>query len=159
MKFLNKYLIIICLLVSTLFSCSKKGGSSGPDPIIPDTTKPTILITKPTAGQVFVTGNTITFQATFADNVKLGSYDIAITKVVTGGLILKNVPTPVAWSYTKSSTNFSSGVKSETINLSDITIPSLIGTSPVLTGKYNFTVNCVDASNNSASTTVEININ
>ena len=158
MKTSGKYLIIIGLLVSTI-SCSKKSGGGTPDPVIPDTTKPTITITKPTAGQTFVTGTVITFQATFNDNVKLKNYDIAITNLPTVGLILKNVPTPVAWTYTKSSTNFSSDVKQETINLSDITIPLNIGTSPVLTGKYYFKVTCRDGSDNSASTTVEININ
>lgn len=153
-----KYLIIICFLITSLSGC-KKNSTPTPDPIIPDTTKPTILITKPNGVDAFVPGNTIIFQATFADNNKLGSYDIAITKVVTGGLILKNVPTPVAWSYTKSATSFTTGVKQQEINLSDITIPLFIGTSPVATGKYNFKVTCIDGSNNSASTTVEININ
>jgi hypothetical protein len=149
MKFSIKYFAISFLLISTL-SCSKKSGTVTPDPIIPDTPKPTITIIKPTAAQAFVAGNTIMFQVTFNDNVKLGSYDIAITKVVLGGFIQKNIPTPVAWSYTKGSTNFTSGVKQQEINLDNISIPLLIGTSPVATGDYNFTVSCVDAAGNIA---------
>jgi len=156
MQILSKYLILVGLLVSIL-ACSKKG-SVAPVPV-PDTTNPTITITQPAAGQVFAVGNTITFQASFADNDKLGSYSITVTKVLTSGMVLKNVPTPVAWSYSKTATSFTSGVKQQNITLNDITIPLLIGTSPVLTGKYNFNVSCVDGSNNSASTTIEININ
>lgn len=154
MKILSKYFILVGLLISIL-SCSKKGNVAP----VPDTTNPTITITQPTAGQVFAVGNTIAFQASFADNDKLGSYSITVTKVISSGMVLKNVLTPVAWSYTKSATNFTTGVKQQNINLTDITIPLLIGTSPVLTGKYNFNVSCVDRSNNSASTTIEININ
>jgi len=148
-------MVLIYLLATLLSGCKK---NSTPEPIIPDTTKPTISITKPTAGQIFTLGTPILFQATFADNVKLGSYDITITKVITSGFILKNVPTPVAFSYTKPKTNFTSEKQQEII-LSDINIPLMIGTSPVLTGKYNFTVNWVDASNNSNSETREIIIN
>jgi hypothetical protein len=154
MKILSKYFILVGLLVSIL-SCSKKGNVAP----VPDTTNPTITITQPTAGQVFAVGNTITFQASFADNDKLGSYSITITKVISSGMVLKNVLTPVAWSYSKSATSFTTGVKQQNITLNDITIPLLIGTSPVLTGKYDFNVSCVDGSNNSASTTIEININ
>jgi hypothetical protein len=156
MKNPAKCLILICLLVLNFTNCKKS--SNTPDPVIPDTTKPTITIVKPTAGQIFIVGSSITFQATFADNIKLGSYNIAITKVITSGFILKNVPTAVAWSYTKSTTNFTSE-KQQDIDVSDINIPLLIGNSPVLTGKYNFTVNCVDASNNSYAETREIIIN
>ena len=149
--------IVTSLLIATIFGC-KKGGNT-PDPVTPDTTKPTISVVKPTAGQAFIPGNTIPFQATFADNVKISSYEIAITNLPPVGFILKNVTTPVAWSYTKASTSFSSNVKQQEINLSDITIPLLIGTSPVATGKYYVKVTCVDGSNNSVSTTVEISIN
>jgi hypothetical protein len=155
MKNSIKYMVIIYLL-ATIFSGCKK--SSTPEPIIPDTTKPTITIVSPIVDQIFIIGTPITFKATFADNVKLGSYDITISKVITSGFILKNVPTPIAFSYTKPTTNFTSEKQQEII-LSDINIPLLIGTNPVLTGKYNFTVNWVDGSNNSNSETVEIIIN
>ncbi len=152
-----KFFIVISLLITTFVGCDK--GGSTPDPVIPDTTRPTISIAKPTAGQAFLPGNTITFQATFADNVKISSYEIGITNLPPVGFILKNVPTPEAWSYTKSSTSFGSNVKQQEINLSEIAIPLLIGTHPVATGKYYFKVTCVDGSNNSFSTSVEININ
>ena len=150
-------LFAFSLLITMYSGC--KGGSVTPDPVIPDTTKPTITIIKPTAGQVFVPGNPIAFQATFADNIKISSYEISISNLPTVGLILKNVPTPVAWSYAKASTSFDSGVKQQEINLSDISIPLLMGASPVATGKYYLKATCVDGSNNSFSTTVEININ
>lgn len=158
MKNSIKYLVFICFLAVILSGC-KKGSTPEPDPVIPDTTKPTISITKPTAGQAFVPGNTISFQATFADNKNLKNYEIAITKVIPVGLILKNVPTPVAYSYTKSATSFNSGVKQQEIILNDITIPLLIGTSPVAIGDYNFKITCVDGSDNTFSTTLIIKIN
>jgi len=49
MKILIKYLIVASLLISALSGC-KKGGSTVPVPVIPDTTKPTISIIKPTPG-------------------------------------------------------------------------------------------------------------
>jgi len=152
-----KYLIVISLLTAMFCGC-KKGGST-PEPIIPDTTKPTISIVKPTAGQVFVPGNTIAFQATFTDNVNLKNYDIAITKVVASAMVLKNVPVLEAWSYTKASTSFTSGVKQADITF-DIPIPLLnTNSTSISPGKYNFKVTCVDGSDNSISTTIEININ
>ena len=102
MKTPVNYLIIISLLAIITFSGCKKGGSPVPEPVVPDTTKPTINITKPTAGQSLTVGSLLTFQATFSDNVQLKSYEIVISKVIAGGLTLKSVPTPVDWSYTKS---------------------------------------------------------
>lgn len=157
MKTAINHLIVITLLISMVYGC-KKGGTT-PDPVIPDTTVPAISITKPTAGQAFVPGNTITFQATFSDNEKIASYEIAITKVIATGLILKNVVTPVNWSYTKSSTSFTPGAKLQEINLTDIIIPMDIGGKPVATGKYNFKVTCIDGSGNKKENTIEININ
>lgn len=113
MKISIKHLIFITLLFTAFSGCKKGGGS--PDPVISDTTKPTILIVKPTAEQTFVSGGAITFQATFSDNIKLKSYEIVISKVVLGGFILKNVPTSIPFGYIKSSTSFSSGVKQEVL--------------------------------------------
>ena len=158
MKIPVKYLIVASLLILGFSNCSKKG-TNEPVPVIKDTTKPTISISNPYAGQSFVPGNTIVFQATFSDNEKLKNYEIAISKVVLGGLVLKNVPTAVPWSYTKPSTGFSFGVKQQDINLSDISIPLTINTNRVETGKYNFKVTCTDESSNIATTTLEININ
>ncbi len=156
MKNLNNLLIFTLLMIFLCFGCKKKDATPM---VIPDTTKPGITITSPTAGQSFLVGNTIAFQASFSDNELLKNYDITISKVITGGFILKNVPTPVAWSYTKTATNFNTGAKQQSITLNDITIPTLINSSPVATGKYNFKVTCTDGANNTAETTLEININ
>ena len=156
MKISNNMLILTSLTFLLCFGCKKKDTTPV---VIPDTTKPGITITAPTAGQSFIVGNTIAFQATFSDNELLKTYDITISKVITGGFILKSVPTPIAWSYTKTATNFNTGVKQQSITLSDITIPTLINSSPVATGKYNFKVSCTDGSNNTSETTLEININ
>ena len=157
MKNLTKYLFVISFLALTIYGC-KKG--SNPEPVpVQDTTKPTISILKPTAGQSFVAGNTITFQATFSDNVNIKSYEIAISKVVTGGLILKIVPLSVPLSYTKYSTSFPSGIKQQEINLSDIVIPVNTATTITTPGKYDLKVTCVDGSNNSSEAILEININ
>ena len=157
MKTSTKYLIVISFLLLNFSGC-KKGIGTVPIPD-PDTTKPIISILKPTAGQSFVAGNTIAFQATFSDNVKLKSYEIAISKVVTGGLTLKIVPASVPFSYTKATSSFGLDVKQQEINLSDIVITSNTVTTIVTPGKYNLKVMCVDASNNSSETTIEININ
>ena len=153
MKISINLLILISLLIST-YSCSKKSSIA-----TPDTTTPHISISKPTVGQVFVAGNTIPFQATFSDNISLKNYDVAISKVSTGGMILKNVPTSVPFSYVKSSTSFNTGVKQQEITINDITIPTNTATTIVTAGKYNLKVTCVDGSGNPASTTLEISIN
>lgn len=151
MKISIKYLIVISLLISNFTGC-KKGGSTVPDPVISDTAKPTISILKPTPGQSFIPGNNVAFQAMFSDNEKLKSYEIAISYVIKGGFILKNVPTSVPFSYTKSSTSFGLGVKQQEITLNDITIPSNNILTIVTPGKYYFKVTCVDGSNNISET-------
>jgi len=156
MKISIKLLVIGIFLISGFSGCKK--GSTTPDPIIPDTTKPTITIVKPTAGQTFSTGSAIVFQASFSDNVKLKSYEIAISKVITGGLILKIVPTSIDFVYNRSSTSFTAGVKLQEINISDILIPANTANTITTPGKYNVKVTCIDGSDNSTSTTVEINI-
>ena len=153
-----KYLIVICLLVQT-YSCSKKGGTVTPDPVIPDTTKPTISITNPVPAQSFTPGTAITFQASFSDNVKLKSYEISISKVTSGAITLKNVPVSVPFSYTKSSTSFNTGVKQQDIILSDINIPANDATTIVTPGNYNFKVTCYDGSDNKTETIIIISIN
>lgn len=134
-----------------------KGGSTDPLPV-PDATKPTISITKPTPGQAFISGNTILFQATFSDNEKLKSYDFTISKKVIGGLILKVVPTSTPFSYIKSSTSLT-GIKSQDISLNDIIIPANTATNIVTPGAYNLKVTCIDGTDNTTSTTLEFTIN
>ena len=153
-----KYLISVSFLIATISGC-KKGAGTDPDPVVPDTTKPTITIIRPTAGQSFVAGNTIMFQTTFSDNIELKSYEIMVSKVLTGGLILKVVPVFAPFSYSKSATSFSAGVKQQEVNLSDIVIPVNTATAIITPGKYNLKVICFDTSNNSSETTMEININ
>jgi hypothetical protein len=161
MRITDKYLIII-FLTTAIFSSCKKKSSVIAEP--PDTTKPTITITQPTAGQAFVTGNTIAFQATFSDNKELKSYEVTVSKVVTSGMILKIVPLVVPFSYPKSGISFGkgtfgTGVKQQDITLSDIVIPLHTATEIVATGKYNVKVTCTDTANNTAETILEININ
>jgi hypothetical protein len=151
-------LIIIGLLISSFSGC-KKGGGTGPEPIVPDTTKPVITITKPTAGQSFTPGSTIIFEASFSDNVKLKNYEIEVSKIVTGGYILKNVPVSEPFSCIKSSVSFNPDVKKQDITLSDILIPANNATKIVTPGNYNFKVNCRDGSDNLASTIIIISIN
>jgi len=150
-------LLLVIFLISAICGC-KKGGAPTPEPF-PDTTKPTISVSKPTPGQFFTAGNAIIFQASFSDNEKLASYEISVTRVVSGGFFLKVVPALVPFSFTKSPTSFNPGVKQQEINITDIIIPLNTTTTIVTPGKYNFKVSCNDASNNSASTTTEININ
>ena len=155
MKSTIKYLIVVNLLAGILSGCSK--GGSNPPVVVPDTTKPTITITNPVAGTTFSAGSNIPFQATFADNVALQSYSVAVSQKVLGGLALKVVPTSVPFTYTKSTTGLSG--KSQPITLSDINIPANTATTIVTTGVYNLKVTCTDSSNNSANTTLEITIN
>ncbi len=155
MKSSVKHLIGNGLLILILVGCSK--GGSNPPVVVPDTTKPTISISNPTAGQAFVAGDNIPFKATFADNVALQSYAISIDKKVLGGMVLKVVPTSVPFSYSKPTTSISG--KSQEIILNGITIPTNTPTEVVSIGVYNLNVTCVDSSSNSYSTTMEININ
>lgn len=155
MKTSIKLFIVTCLTIISITNCKK----TETPVVVPDTTKPDITITQPTAGQSFTSGNTIPVQISFSDNVQLSTYEIAISKVATSAFVLKNVPTYVAWTYTKLATSFNTGVNQQTITLSDIVIPTLIGTDYVATGKYNFKVTCHDNSANLTETTVEININ
>jgi len=150
-----KFLIAFSFLLVSFPGC-KKGGNADP---VPDISKPTISIIKPTARQLFSAGNAIAFQAVFSDNINLKSYDIAINKLITGGLTLKIVPTSVSFSYIKSLTNFGPGVKQQEIILNDILIPSNTVSTIVTPGKYNLKVTCIDGSNNSSETNLEININ
>ena len=140
----------------TVFAACKKKSSVIAEP--PDTTKPVITIVQPTAGQAFVTGNTIAFQATFSDNKELKSYEVTVSKVITGGMILKIVPLVKPFSYAKSGT-FGTGVKTQDVTLSDIVIPLHTATELVATGKYNFKVTCSDTAGNTAEVVLEININ
>ncbi len=156
MKITLRILTAISLII-LVFSGCKKGSSTTPV-VVPDTTKPTISFTKPTAGQQFVAGNNIPFQVTFSDNEKLKSYDVAISQKVLGGMILKIVPTSVPFSYTKSSTSLAGG-KSQEVTLTDINLPANTATTITTTGIYNVKVTCMDGSDNSTSTTLEITIN
>ena len=158
MKLSIKILTAVSILI-LLFPDCKKGSDPASDPIVIDLTKPTISVLKPTAGQSFDAGTTILFQATFSDNINLKSYEITITKAVIGGLNLKIVPISAPFSYIKASTSFGLGVKQQEINLNDIVIPSNSATSIITPGKYYFKVTCMDSSNNSLETIVEININ
>ena len=159
MKISTTTLIIAALLLVTVASCGKKGGGVTPDPVIPDTTKPAITITKPTAGQAFTAGSAIVFEASFSDNISLKSYEIEVSKVVATGFVLKNVPLNVPFSWVKSSTGFTAGVKQQTITINDINIPANSTTQVVTTGNYNFKVTCLDGTDNTVSTIVMININ
>ena len=156
MKFQVKLLTTILLL--SFFTGCKKGGSVT-DPIIPDTTKPIITIIKPTAAQAFNTGTTIPFEASFSDNVKLQNYEVAISKTPTGGLILKNVPTSVPFSFTKSLTSFNTGVKQQNIILTDISIPANNTTTITTPGNYNLKVTCYDGSGNKTEIILVFSIN
>lgn len=156
MKFPTKLLLISGVLISLFSGCKKGGGTTPP---VPDTTKPTISVINPSAGQSFTAGSTIPFQVTFADNTGLKNYDVSISKVPAGGLILKNVPTSVPFSYLKSSTSFSTGVKQQDITITDIAIAANTTSTIVTPGNYNLTINCSDTSDNNASTILVISIN
>jgi len=69
MKPFKHVLAIITTL--TLFSCSSDSTS-------PDTEKPTISIVKPTDEQSVLSGENLTIEIAFSDNVELASYKIEI---------------------------------------------------------------------------------
>jgi uncharacterized membrane protein len=156
MKISLQQFSVICLILITFAGC-KKGTSTAPPVVIPDTTKPTLSIVKPTAAQQFAAGANIPFQVTLTDNEKLKSYDIAVSLKLAGGLILKIVPTSTPFSYTKSATTLGGG-KTQDVTVTDINIPANTATNIVTPGTYNFKVTCVDGSDNSNSTTLEIKI-
>ena len=122
MKISLQQFSVICLILITFAGC-KKGTSTAPPVVIPDTTKPTLSIVKPTAAQQFAAGANIPFQVTLTDNEKLKSYDIAVSLKLAGGLILKIVPTSTPFSYTKSATTLGGG-KTQDVTVTDINIPA-----------------------------------
>lgn len=154
MKYSRTYLIVLSILISILSGCSK-GGSTAPV-VVPDTTKPTIVISSPTAGQTFTAGGTIPIQVAFSDNEALKSYDITISKNLTSGVILKVVPISVPFTYSSGTTTLSGKSQSATLNIS---IPANTPTQIVTPGTYDLKVNCIDSSTNSASVTLIITIN
>ena len=62
------------------------------------------------------------------------------------------------FSYIKDATSFNMDVKQQGITLSDINIPANNSIATVTPGNYNFEVNCLDKSDNEASTTIVISI-
>ncbi len=154
MKLSITYLIGLTLFISVLSGCSK-GGSSAPV-VVPDTTKPIIVISSPSAGQTFTAGGTIPIQVAFSDNDALKNYDLTISKNLTSGVILKVVPISVAFTYSSGTTTLSGKAQSATLN---IAIPSNSPTQIVTPGTYDLKVNCLDSSNNTASLTLIITIN
>jgi len=154
MKFFRTYLIALSVLILILNGCSKGGSTASV--VVPDTTKPTIVISSPTAAQTFTAGGSIPVQVAFSDNEALKSYDITISKNLTSGVILKVVPISVAFTYSSGSSSLTGKSQSATLN---IAIPPNTPSQIVTPGAYDFKVNCIDSSNNTSSLTLIITIN
>ena len=141
-------LLIPLMLLMISLSCKKNGTAEPPAPT-PDTTVPTIVLTDPTPGKVFVLGTALHLQMDLSDNVELKSYKVTITKS------LKGVGTS-DWAYDSGTILIAAGKKTFAVN-NDITVPlTLSGGNQTTTGNYEMVITCLDTSNNETSKTLTI---
>jgi hypothetical protein len=129
-----------------------------------DTSAPTIELEDPAYGEFFAAGNSVHFEASFTDDVELGSYKIDIHNNFDGhahGRIAKtnDDPSLIKWSFSQSF-DFTPGLKNSDIHLHDdeqLEIPQ-----NTMAGPYHFIVSAVDKSGNATSnqddSTVEVEI-
>lgn len=146
----SKWLLPFCLLIFML-SCKKSGTTENPPVVTPDTTKPTISLTDPTAGKAYLLGAALHLQIDLADNVELKSYKVVINKSLKG-LITSD------WAFTQTWL-IPAGKKSLAVNHSEITVPLTVTGNQTTTGNYDLTVTCTDTSGNDATSSLVITLN
>lgn len=110
-----------------------------------DDVKPTINIVTPTDEQGFEPGDTIWFEATFADDVELKSYKIEIHDDFDGHDHKSSVVG--AWHY-DGSWDFEKAQKTANVKHGQIVIPIEVDGQPIAEGDYHFGVYCADAAGN-----------
>ena len=156
-----KRLLVSILTVSMfLFLWSLTGCNDDSETI--DTSAPIIELEDPANGDFFAAGNSVHFEASFTDDIELGSYNINIHNNFDGhahGRIAKvnDDPGLLKWSFSQSF-DFAPGLKNSDIHLHDeLQIPQ-----NTMAGPYHFIVSAVDKSGNSTSyqdgSTVEVEI-
>ena len=149
-------IILIAIIFAGIVSCD----SDNNDPV--DVTGPAIELDEPHGEEFFQTGDFIHFEATFTDDIELGSYSIDIHDNLDGhshGRIADEEidPSLLEWNY-KENFTFEAGQKAAVIDMHDeIQIPSNAIAAP-----YHFIVQAVDKAGNATSyqddSTVEIEI-
>lgn len=127
-----------------------------------DTSAPVIELENPAYGEFFAAGNSVHFEASFTDDIELGSYNIVIHDNFDGhahGRVAKANEDPglLKWSFNQSY-DFAPGLKNSDVNLHDeLEIPQ-----NTMAGPYHFIVSALDKSGNSTSyqdgSTIEIEI-
>ena len=146
-SFFNITLLVLMLL--TAFACGgDKSVTETPPIVVPDTTKPVIVLADPTAGKTIILGATLHLQMDLSDNTELKSYKVTIAKS------LKGVVTS-DWAFTQTWT-IPTGKKTVTINHSEITVPLTVTGNQTTTGNYDMTIVCTDLAGNENSTTLTI---
>jgi hypothetical protein len=127
-----------------------------------DTSAPVIELEDPAYGEFFVAGNSVHFEASFTDDIELGSYKIDIHNNFDGhahGRVAKanDDPALIKWSFSQSF-DFAPGLKISNVLLHDeLEIPQ-----NTMAGPYHFIVSAVDKSGNATSyqdgSTLEVEI-
>jgi hypothetical protein len=145
MKCICKFINILVVFVMVI-SCSK--GGSTPEPIVADTTKPTISVADPTSNKSVLLGSALHLQMDLSDNVELKSYKVTIAKS------LKGVVTS-DWAFTQT-WPIAAGKKSFAVNHNEIVVPLTVTGNQTTTGNYDLTVVCSDIAGNEISSTLSI---
>lgn len=127
-----------------------------------DVTAPAIELSDPVNGDFFAAGTPVHFEASFTDDLELGSYNINIHNNFDGhahGRVAasNDDPSLIKWSFSQSF-EFQSGMKNSDVHLHDeIEIPA-----NTMAGPYHFIVSAVDRSGNATSyqdnSTIEVEI-
>lgn len=143
-------LAVIASASTLMVGCSKSN-----DETPADTDKPNIQVVSPANEQVFLPGDTITFNANFSDNVELNSYKIDIH--FGTGHDHKSTNDSITWTYQKS-WNFEAGLSSASISHNEVIIPTEIDGKTIAPGEYHFLVYCTDKAGNENFMALSIDI-
>lgn len=141
--------ICFCLILVLVSACKKDSDTT--PVVVPDTTKPSVVLIDPTSNKVFILGSALHLQMDLSDNIELKSYKVVITKS------LKGVVTS-DWAFSQT-WPIAAGKKTFTVNQSEIIVPLTVTGNQTTTGNYDMVITCTDTSGNESTTTIAIILN
>lgn len=151
---MKKQILLIAAIAVALVSCKKEDV---------DNTAPEINLVQPVFDQIIAIGSSISFEATFTDNVALKAYKIDIHSA-EGHVHTKyaklNLNEGHPWTY-ENSWVFETGLTQSEVKHNLIEVPdSIMGEEgflePVMPGEYHMGVFCTDISGNENYVFVDI---
>ena len=151
---MKKQILLIAAIAVALVSCKKEDV---------DNTVPEISLVQPVFDQTIAIGSSISFEATFTDNVALKAYKIDIHSA-EGHVHTKyaklNPNEGHPWTYEKS-WDFESGLSQSEVKHNLIEVPdSIMGEEgflePLMPGEYHMGVFCTDISGNESHVFIDI---